>query len=73
MPREIEQVLDGLYEGEGFKIVKSSTNQILGNLEIEADHTKGLLYFDGCTKFTNSLVQVLIMLTDRIKLVSEDG
>ncbi len=35
--------------------------------QIESDHTKGVLYFEGCTKFTDSLSRVQDMITDRIK------
>jgi len=44
----------------------------LGNVQIDSDHSKGILYFDGCSKFTASLTRVLDMLTDRIKELGEE-
>ncbi len=72
VPRDIEGVLDALYEGEGFKIVSSSTEQILGNVEILSDAQKGILYFEGCDKFVQSLTRILDMLTKRINEIGEE-
>ena len=72
VPPDIGDVLDGLYEGEGYKIVSSSSAQILGNVKIERDHEKGRLYYEGCTKFVSSLTRVLDMLTVRVRKIGED-
>ena len=58
VPEEVGQVIDALYEGEGYKIITSSSEQILGNVQIDRDYEKGKLYFDGSLKFTDSLNQV---------------
>ena len=72
VPDDVGGVLDSLYAGEGFKIVTSSSKQILANVKIDRDHEKGRLYFEGCNKFVKSLTVVLDMITRRVKLIGEE-
>jgi hypothetical protein len=44
----------------------------LGNTEIESDHQKGREYFEGCTRFSMSLTEVLNQLTLRIRDMGEE-
>ncbi len=37
VPKDVEGVLDALYEGEGFKIVASSAEQVRGKIRFDTD------------------------------------
>ena len=49
----------------------SSTAQILGNVEIDIDESKGRKYFEGSVKFMGTLTAILNMLTDRVRTLAE--
>ncbi|TRY71119.1 hypothetical protein TCAL_02390 [Tigriopus californicus] len=71
--KDIQSVLEALYEGDGYNIVSSSSREILSNEESDEDHERGQLYFEGCTKFTDSLIRILNMTTDQIKDIREQA
>ena len=50
----------------------NSTAQILNNIEISSDNRKARKYFEGSVKFQNTLVQILDLITTRVRLLAED-
>ena len=50
--------------------MKSSTAQILANVEIKANDEKGRKYFDGSMKFMGTLTSILNMCIHRVKLLA---
>ena len=55
-----------------FFLLFNSTAQILNNIEISSDNRKARKYFEGSVKFQNTLVQILDLITTRVRLLAED-
>ena len=55
-----------------YLLLFNSTAQILNNIEISSDNRKARKYFEGSVKFQNTLVQILDMITSRVRVLAED-
>jgi len=72
VPPEIGKALYRLFTSDAYKIVNSSTVQILENVQIDSDDAKGRKYFEGSVKFMKTLNEVLNMLIFSVKQLAAD-